>query len=57
MSRRLVVAVLFLAAAVGILLDLATSAMPNPYASPPLLAWGSGRTGGVAHCSTLGGGS
>ncbi|TVQ53471.1 MAG: hypothetical protein EA355_13430 [Rhodobacteraceae bacterium] len=50
---RLAVAALILAATAALIaVDLATSDPINPFAAPPPLAFGSGQSGGGAHCAT-----
>lgn len=44
-------AVAFVTAVIA--LDLMQSQTPNPFAAPPVLAFGSGQAAGGAHCSAL----
>lgn len=53
MTRRITMTLVAVATLGLIGLDLAASATPNPFKAPPLLAFGSGQTAGVAHCAAL----
>lgn len=53
MTRRVTLFAVVLMTAALLFVDLSTSATPNPFHAPPLLALGSGIDPGSAHCSAL----
>lgn len=53
MTRRLIGAITFLGLIGLMAFDLAASEPLDPYAQPPLLAFGSGAAAGGAHCASL----
>lgn len=52
-SRYLVALAMLLFIGGLMLLDVATSAAPNPFQAPPMVALGSGQASGGAHCASL----
>jgi len=51
MTRRWTMLAVVLLVAGLLAFDLSTSAAPDPFAAPPLLALGSGLASGGAHCA------
>ncbi len=52
-TRRLSAAALVMFVLAVLAVDMATSAPPDPFQAPPVLALGSGQASGGAHCSAL----
>lgn len=51
MTRKTIVAIVAVAVATGLWLDLAASKPLNPFKAPALFALGSGQSAGGAHCA------